>query len=589
MTRPLLLATRKGTFIVEKTNGTWTPRLAGHAGGGVNYVAKDPHTGRLWALLGYGHWGAKLSISDDQGQTWRDNASQVKYPAGARFIAQDMYEDAESEYGHGFRISTKEATLQKLWSIAFGPGGRIWIGTIPGGLFESRDGGDSFSLNLALWNHESRGGDLSVGDPKAETKWFGTPASEGGNFAPGIHSISVDPRDGERVLIGVSTAGVIETSDGGKSWRSRNKGMLMDHSPEPEAEWGHDTHAIDRCEGDPDHIWQQNHVGVYYSADGAASWKKVSVPEAGVHFGFPVAADARNGRRAWVLPAHSDQQRMALGGGLFVARTDDGGQSWRQLREGLPQNNAHDVVYRHALAADGETILRQRGRRGALELPGQQLPADPLGADGVGGGPPASDVEARARTQARAGWSGRRWERGAAPASLLALISRSNPRPKGRAPAGAAPGGPRPRSARNGPSNAGRARWRGIPRLERRPPMRMLALILALVGCPDYGTEELTLALDAVADLEARLVAVEAEAALLRGEIDGSADGIAGSRLDALPDLAALRGSPQTGFRSERHDAPRGRGDGVHKMLWPYRAYGPTSWGPGDEAPGDAA
>ncbi len=350
MASRLLLGTRKGTFIVERVGGTWRPRLSGHGGAGSNYVAKDPYTGRLWALLGHGHWGAKLSHSDDDGATWVDATAQIAYPAGARYIAQDMYEDATSDFGVGWRISTKAATLAKLWVIAFGPGGSVYVGTIPGGLFISRDGGGSFALNRALWDHESRGGDLSAGDANAETKWFGTPASEGGDFAPGIHSIAVDPRDPNRVLLAVSTAGVIETTDGGASWRSRNKGMVLDHTPEPEAEWGHDTHAIDLCAGAPDHVWQQNHNGVYYSADGAATWRKVSAPTSGVHFGFPVAADGHDGRTAWLLPGHSDQKRMAIDGGLFVARTEDGGDNWTPLRAGLPQEHAYDVVYRHALA-----------------------------------------------------------------------------------------------------------------------------------------------------------------------------------------------------------------------------------------------
>jgi hypothetical protein len=321
----ILVGTRKGTFIVEKSDGRFRPRLSGHAGAGVNFVARDPWSGRLWALLGHGHWGAKLSISDDDGATWADAPAQIKYPEGARYIGQDMYEDASSELGVGFRISTRPATVAKLWIIGFGPGGRVYVGTIPGGLFESRDGGASFELNRPLWNHESRGGDLFSGEGKGETKWFGTPASEGGDFAPGIHSIVVDPRDPDRVLVAVSTAGVIETRDGGRTWHAANKGMMLEHTPEPEAEWGHDTHYIEQCEGDPDHVWQQNHVGVYYSSDGARSWRKVSAPDQGVHFGFPVTADAKNGRTAWVVPARSDQQRMAVGGGLFVARTDDGG------------------------------------------------------------------------------------------------------------------------------------------------------------------------------------------------------------------------------------------------------------------------
>lgn len=356
MASRILVGTRKGTFIVEKTGSGWRPQLSGHAGTGVSFVARDPFTGRLWALLGHGHWGAKLSISDDEGATWADAPAQIKYPAGARYIGQDMYEDASSEFGVGWRISTRPATLAKLWIIGFGPGGRVYVGTIPGGLFESHDGGASFALNLPLWSHESRGGDLFEGEGKGETKWFGTPASEGGEFAPGIHSIVVDPRNPHRVLVAVSTAGVIETVDGGQTWHSANKGMLLEHTPEPDAEWGHDTHYIEQCEADPDHVWQQNHVGVYYSSDGAKSWTKVSKPEQGVHFGFPVTVDAKNGRTAWVVPARSDQQRMAIDGGLFVARTDDGGQTWKALRRGLPQEHTYDVVFRHALANKGGCV-----------------------------------------------------------------------------------------------------------------------------------------------------------------------------------------------------------------------------------------
>lgn len=346
----ILIGSRKGTFIAERQGGQWQPRLAGHAGTSVNFVARDPYTGRVWALLGHGHWGAKLSCSDDAGATWYDAPAQIKYPEGARFIAQDMYEDAASDHGVGWRISTKPATLAKLWVIGFGPGGSVYVGTIPGGLFVSRDGGDSFALNLPLWNHESRGGDLFAGEGTGETQWFGTPASEGGDFAPGIHSIVVDPRNPARVLVAVSTAGVIESLDSGQTWRSRNKGMTMDHSPDGEAEWGHDSHYIEQCESAPDHVWQQNHAGVFYSSDGAATWQKVSAPDQGVHFGFPVATDAGSGRTAWLVPGRADNQRMAIDGGLFVARTDDGGATWRQQREGLPQSCAYDVVYRHALA-----------------------------------------------------------------------------------------------------------------------------------------------------------------------------------------------------------------------------------------------
>ena len=71
MAEQIVVGTRKGTFLVQKTGGTWRPRLAGHAGVCCNYVARDPNTGTLWAALGFGHWGAKLSRSDDNGKTWQ--------------------------------------------------------------------------------------------------------------------------------------------------------------------------------------------------------------------------------------------------------------------------------------------------------------------------------------------------------------------------------------------------------------------------------------------------------------------------------------------------------------------------------------
>jgi len=355
----ILLGTRKGTVIIERAGSGWRPRAAAHEGIPVCYATRDPRDGTLWVSLDHGHWGPKLSRSRDAGVTWED-APPIKYPQGARHIVQylptpDFDPDAprgEPEY--------KDASVYKIWHIAFGTAaqpGRLYAGTIPGGLFSSDDGGDSWTLNRPLWNHDSRGGDLFAGAATSETQWSGTPASiDYGVFEPGIHSIVVDPRDPEHLLVAVSSAGVIETSDGGRSWRSRNKGMVNEYAPNPESEWVHDPHYIAACPAQPDHLWQQNHCGVFFSDNGAQSWSKVSAPEHGVHFGFPIAVDASDGRTAWVVPARSDQERMTIDGGLFVARTEDGGQSWRVFRDGLPQDNAYDIILRHGLDVAGDYL-----------------------------------------------------------------------------------------------------------------------------------------------------------------------------------------------------------------------------------------
>ena len=52
------------------------------------------------------------------------------------------------------------------------------------------------------------------------------------------------------------------------------------------------------------------------------------------------------------MPAIKDERRIPVDGQLVVTRTRDGGKSFDVLREGLPQEHAYDLVYRHALDID---------------------------------------------------------------------------------------------------------------------------------------------------------------------------------------------------------------------------------------------
>lgn len=124
-------------------------------------AARDPRNGVIWASLDHGHWGPKLSRSKDAGESWEDVTS-VKYPKGTRHITQYLPTpefDAVAPVG---KPEYSNASVYKIWMIAFGHAsqpGRMYAGTIPGGLFVSDDGGDSWELNRPLWNHESRGGE----------------------------------------------------------------------------------------------------------------------------------------------------------------------------------------------------------------------------------------------------------------------------------------------------------------------------------------------------------------------------------------------------------------------------------------------
>ncbi|MFN7131366.1 MAG: WD40/YVTN/BNR-like repeat-containing protein [Myxococcales bacterium] len=323
-THTLLVGTRKGLLVLERSASGWSLREEAHAGNPVSYAMRDRRSGNLFAGLDLGHWGPKLQRSKDDGRTWEE----LKAPA----------------YPPTATIKGKPAALEYLWCIAEGGESRrsrLYVGTNPGGLFRSEDGGDSFALVEPLWNHPSR-----------EDHWFG-----GGRNTPGIHSVVVDPRNEARVLVGISCAGVFESSDDGASWAPRNAGLRADFLPDPAADVGHDPHLLGLCASSPDVLWQQNHCGIFRSVDGGRRWTDVSEPEGPARFGFALAAHAHRPEVAWVVPAISDQKRMAVDRRLQVCRTENGGRSWTSLTRGLPQTLCYDVVYRHALDLQGEALV----------------------------------------------------------------------------------------------------------------------------------------------------------------------------------------------------------------------------------------
>lgn len=325
----LILGTRKGLLTLKKQGNSWVILQEHMPGIPFSYAMQDHRTGTIWACADHGHWGQKLYRSRDGGETMEE-VPAPQYPEDA--ILYDVWND----------FAEKPATITYLWKII--PGGddqpqRLYIGSEPGGIFQSDDGGETFYLNEGLWNHPSR-----------RKNWMG-----GGRDQAGSSSIVIDPRDSNHLYVGVSVGGVYESVDGGKTWEGRNNGLIAEYLPNPTAEYGHDPHFIAASPSNPDVLWQQNHCGVFRSIDRGHTW--INVSQGQIKFGFPIALDEKDDQTAWVIPAISDDIRMAFNGALCVARTEDGGQTWIELRNGLPQKHCYDIVFRHALDISGDTLV----------------------------------------------------------------------------------------------------------------------------------------------------------------------------------------------------------------------------------------
>lgn len=319
----LLVGTSKGLVIYEKTDHSWRYSQSHFLGFPVSVVYEDERDQSWWVCLAHRHWGQKIHRSVDKGQTW-EQLRTPKYPEGSTLK------------------SGKPATLRKIWTMTHAGAdrpGAMYLGTEPGGLFYAEDG-KNFELVQTLWDHPTR-----------QDEWFGA-----GRDHPFIHSIVVDPRDSNHYYIAVSCAGVFETWDNGINWAPRNKGLIAAYLPNPDVEVGHDPHLVLACNSNPDIIWQQNHCGIFRSTNAGLYWDNITGADGFPNYGFALAIDHNNPDRAWVIPATSDEMRVAVDQALCVCTTTDGGKSWRTLRQGLPQEAAYDIVFRHSLANFGTTL-----------------------------------------------------------------------------------------------------------------------------------------------------------------------------------------------------------------------------------------
>lgn len=313
----LLVGTMKGAFILRASSRRNEWALGGpyFPGNPVYAMAYDGRAGRhrLWAGPKSWHWGALLRSSDEFGRNWTNpETATVKFPESAG------------------------AALGQIWQVIPGRDAEpdtLYCGVEPAALFVSRDAGETWSLDEALWNHPHR------------EKW--SPGAGG----LGLHTILPDPANPKRLRVAISAGGMYVTDDGGASWRASNAGVRAEFLPDKYPEFGQCVHKVAQSQQKPERLFLQNHWGLYRSDDRGENWTDVAngVPS---DFGFAVTVHPRDPDCAWIVPLESDLFRCTPEGKLRVYRTRDAGASWQPSGNGLPQHEAYDTVLRDAMAVD---------------------------------------------------------------------------------------------------------------------------------------------------------------------------------------------------------------------------------------------
>ena len=154
--------------------------------------------------------------------------------------------------------------------------------------------------------------------------------------------------------MGISAVGVFETRDGGATWHTRNTGVRAGFMPDPFPEFGQCVHKLVMAADGGEHLYQQNHCGVYRSANGGEQWEEIT-PGLPSEFGFPMTAHPRDPKTVWTIPLNgADQGRFMPDASAAVWRTHDGGDTWIRSGDGLP---AAGRLRGRAARGDGERRL----------------------------------------------------------------------------------------------------------------------------------------------------------------------------------------------------------------------------------------
>ena len=309
----LLVGTRKGCFVLESDGDRrdWALRGPYCEGWPVYHAVHDPGSGAFYAAAASEWHGSAVWRSTDRGATWEHSSEGLTFG-----------DDGDLKLS---KVSTLSAQH-----------GRVLAGVEACGVFESTDGGVTWSLVSTLDGQPHR--DV-WNDPKNQPP---------GHL--GISGILEHPDDAARYWVVVQGHGAFETADSGASWTPRNRGLRADW-PLDDPEVGYCVHKLVMAP-DRERLYQQNHVGMHRSDDGGQSWTEITdgLPS---DFGFAAAAHPHDRDTFYVVPVDPGHGRVMHDGKAAVWRTNDAGSSWKRLDNGLPQRDAHLGVLRQGMAIDG--------------------------------------------------------------------------------------------------------------------------------------------------------------------------------------------------------------------------------------------
>jgi photosystem II stability/assembly factor-like uncharacterized protein len=345
----VLVGTRKGAFLLtsDDQRRRWEVDGPHFAGWEIYHVKGSPaDPDRIYASQTSGWFGQIIQRSDDGGRTWH----QPGTPPGEPTTTPDGMPKGES---NKFAYDSSPETGAPLTTHQHYDGTqRPWEFKRVWHLEPSLTDASTVYAGVedaALFRSNDGGRSWHE---LAGLRGHGT----GPQWQPGaggmcLHTILLDPSHADRIYTAISSAGAFRSDDGGRTWKPINRGLRSSYIPDPTAEVGHCVHRIALHASRPNVLFMQKHWDVMRTDDAGESWREISgnLP---TDFGFVIDVHAHEPETVYVVPIKSDTEHFPLDGRLRVYRSRAGGNEWEALTEGLPQKDCYVNVLRDAMCVD---------------------------------------------------------------------------------------------------------------------------------------------------------------------------------------------------------------------------------------------
>jgi len=221
--------------------------------------------------------------------------------------------------------------LSQIWTLTRSEDA-LYAGVDEAGLFRSVDNAATWDPVTGLNEHRTR------------------PGWQPGFGGLALHKILADPRNPDRLWVGISAVGAFRSEDGGDSWHPVNHGVAKTVPSKDFDDIGYCVHGLALDRDDPDLLYRQDHQGVFRSPDCGDTWERSEAGLPGT-FGFPMVMD-QSTKNLFVVPLQSDEYRLPPNGRFRVYRSTDGADTWQVSGIGHPDAPTFTAVLRGAMDTD---------------------------------------------------------------------------------------------------------------------------------------------------------------------------------------------------------------------------------------------